>query len=138
MKNKSKLILYVLLAISVVIGVAFLFLNKGTGDGTMVSTILNWAYILLAIAILLAIFLPMVYRSGRGGKKTLINICVFLGALVISYLLASGNPVSLSSSVAEPTHGTLKMTDTVLIMSIILLVVAILVTIFGSLLRRRS
>ena len=136
--KKSKLILYILLAISVVIGLIFLFTNKGTGDDTMVSPLLNWAYILLAIGILLAIFMPIVYRSGRGGKKTLIGIVFFVGVLLISFLLASGNEVSLSPSVEKPTHFVLKMTDTVLIMSIILLVVAILATIFGSFLKKRS
>ncbi len=136
--KKSKLILYILLAISVVIGLIFLFTNKGTGDDTMVSPLLNWAYILLAIGILLAIFMPILYRSGRGGKKTLIGIVFFVGVLLISFLLASGNEVSLSPSVEKPTHFVLKMTDTVLIMSIILLVVAILATIFGSFLKKRS
>lgn len=138
MKNKAKIILYVLLAISVVIGVIFLISNKGTGDGTMVSPLLNWAYILLAIGILLAIFLPLLYPSGKGGKKTLINIGLFVAALVVSYLLASGNEVAISQSVEKPTHAVLKMTDTVLIMAIILLVVAILVTIFGSFIKKRS
>jgi len=138
MKNKAKIILYVLLAISVVIGVIFLISNKGSEDDTMVSPLLNWAYILLGIGILLAIFLPLLYPSGKGGKKTLINIGVFVIVLVISYLLASGNEVAISQSVEKPTHGVLKMTDTVLIMSIILLVVAILVTIFGSFLKKRS
>jgi len=138
MKNKAKIILYVLLAISVVLGLVFLFTNKGEGDGTMVSPLLNWAYILLGLGILLAVFLPMIYRSGKGGKKTLRNVIFFVAALVISFLLASGNEVSLSASVEKPTHAVLKMTDTVLIMSIILLVVAILVTIFGSFLKKRS
>ncbi|MBO7561883.1 MAG: hypothetical protein J6X91_03900 [Bacteroidales bacterium] len=138
MKNKAKIILYVLLAISVVIGVIFLLSNKGEGDGTMVSPLLNWAYILLAIGILLAIFLPLLYPSGKGGKKTLINIGLFVAALVVSYLLASGNEVAISQSVEKPTHAVLKMTDTVLIMAIILLVVAILVTIFGSFIKKRS
>ena len=138
MKNKAKIILYILLAISVVIGLVFLFTNKGEGDGTMVSPLLNWAYILLGIGIILAVFLPMIYRTGKGGKKTLINIGILVLALVISYVLASGNEVAPSSSVEKPTHAVLKMTDTVLIMSIILLVVAILVTIFGSFLKKRS
>lgn len=136
MKNKAKIILYILLAISVVIGLLFLFTNKG--DDTMVSPLLNWAYILLGVGILLAVFMPLIYRSGKGSKTTLINIGFFLVVLVVSYLLASGNEVELSPSVTRPTHSVLKMTDTVLIMSIILLVVAILVTIFGGLIKKRS
>lgn len=136
MKKRARIILYILLAVSVVIGLLFLFTNKG--DETMVSPLLNWAYILLGCGILLAIFLPLIFRSGKGGKKTLMNIGIFVIALVVSYLLASGNEVALSASVEKPTHAVLKMTDTVLIMSIILLVVAILVTIFGSFLKKRS
>lgn len=138
MKNRAKVILYILLAISVVIGLAFLFMNKGGKDETMVSPLLNWAYILMGAGILLAIFLPMIYRSGKGGKKTLMNFGIFAIALVASYLLASGNPVQLSQSVEEPSRLVLKMTDTILIMSIILLFVAIFVTIFGGLIIRKK
>lgn len=137
MKNKSlKLFFYVLLIVSVVIGLAFLFFNGD--DNRMVSPILNWAYILLFIGIVLAVVLPLFFRSGRGGKKTLWELVILVAVLLVSFLLASGNAVSLSPSVPEPTHGTLKMTDTVLITSIILLVGAILATIFGSLLRKKS
>ena len=137
MKNKSlKLFFYVLLIISVVIGLAFLFFNGD--DNKMVSPILNWAYILLFIGIVLAVILPLIFRSGRGGKKTLWELVILVAVLLVSFLLASGNAVSLSPSVPEPTHGTLKMTDTVLITSIILLVGAIFATIFGSLLRKKS
>lgn len=137
MKNKSlKLFFYVLLIISVVIGLAFLFFNGD--ENRMVSPILNWAYILLFIGIILAVVLPLVFRNGRGGKKTLWELVILVAVLLVSFLLASGNSVSLSPSVPEPTHGTLKMTDTVLITSIILLVGAILATIFGSLLRKKS
>ncbi len=137
MKNKSlKLFFYVLLIVSVVIGLAFLFFNGD--ENRMVSPILNWAYILLFIGIVLAVVLPLFFRSGRGGKKTLWELVILVAVLLVSFLLASGNAVSLSPSVPEPTHGTLKMTDTVLITSIILLVGAILATIFGSLLRKKS
>ncbi len=137
MKNKSlKLFFYVLLIVSVVIGLAFLFFNGD--ENRMVSPILNWAYILLFIGIILAVVLPLFFRSGRGGKKTLWELVILVAVLLVSFLLASGNAVSLSPSVPEPTHGTLKMTDTVLITSIILLVGAILATIFGSLLRKKS
>jgi hypothetical protein len=137
MKNKSlKLFFYVLLIVSVVIGLAFLFFNGD--ENRMVSPILNWAYILLFIGIVLAVILPLIFRSGRGGKKTLWELVILVAVLLVSFLLASGNAVSLSPSVPEPTHGTLKMTDTVLITSIILLVGAILATIFGSLLRKKS
>ncbi len=139
MKGKSlKFILYLLLLVSVVIGVMFLVLNQGQSDGTMVSPLLNWAYILLGVAILLAIFTPILFRNGRGGKKTLVEIIVLAAVVLLAFLLASGKPVALSPSVSQPTDAVLKMTDTALITSIILLVGAICAAIFGSLLRRKS
>ncbi len=139
MKGKSlKIFFYLLLIVSVAIGLLFLFLNKGESDDTMVSPLLNWAYILLGLGVLLALFLPLIYRSGKGGKSTLRNLGFVVAVLVISWLLASGNPVQSLSLSEEPSKAVLKMTDTVLIMSIILLAVAILTTIFSSLLRRKS
>lgn len=137
MENKSlKYIKYALFIISVIIGI--LFLVKNTGGEEMVGTILNWAYILLAIAIVLSILLFITALTNGGNiKKMLGVIVVFAILLLIAYLVAPGTEVELSTNVSErPTPGVLKMADTSLILSIILLVVAILAAIGGSFIRR--
>lgn len=137
MKSKFlKIFTYILFAITVVITILFLIGNKG--DDTYVSTVLGWAYILLALAIVLAIFLFITaLRKGGNVKKMLGVMVAFVVVLLIAYILAPGSEVALSPSIKElPSHGVLKMVDTSLIFAIILLVVAVLVAIGGGLFKR--
>ncbi|MGM9774815.1 MAG: hypothetical protein ACI3Y2_06410, partial [Candidatus Egerieousia sp.] len=123
MNSKSlKIVKYALLIISVIVGVCFYVLN---GDNNaMVSTILNWALVLIIAAIALVLVLPVFFRNGKGGKKNLLEFGLLAVLLILSYLFASGNEVALAGGVQMPSHSVLKWTDTLLILSILLLVVA--------------
>lgn len=136
MGNKTlKYLTYALFLVTVVIAILFLVTNKGGEE--MVSYVLNWAYILLAVAIFLALLLFVTALTKGGNVKKMLGVIIaFVVLLIIAYLLASGKPVEISQSVKQPTAGVLKMTDTSLIMSIILLVGAVLAAIGGGLIRR--
>ena len=136
MGNKTlKYLTYLLFAITIVIAVLFLIRNNG--DGAMVSTVLTWAIILLVIAIVLAVLLFLATLTKGGNVKKMLGVLIaFVVLLVIAYILAPGSEVEISKSVKAPTPAVLKMTDTSLILSIILLVVAILAAIGGSFIRR--
>lgn len=132
MNNKSlKTVKIALLIISFALGVVFYLMNGD--DNRMVSTLLTWAYILVGVSAVCAIILPMMFRSGRGGKKTLVEVIIFVALLVVSYLVASGSEVELPGGQVNPSHGVLKRTDTLLILSAILLAGAILAALFGGL-----
>lgn len=128
MSKFSKLILYVLFGISIVIGVIFFF---NTSSESMVSLILNWSYVLFFICIIVTLIMPMIYGAGKSKKGALVKVGIVLVVCVISYLLASGNPVDANVAV-EPSKGTLKWVDTGLILSCILLVCAFLSIFSGA------
>lgn len=132
MNSKSlKIVKYALLIISVIVGVCFYVLN---GDNNaMVSTILNWALVLIIAAIALVLVLPVFFRNGKGGKKNLLEFGLLAVLLILSYLFASGNEVALAGGVQMPSDSVLKWTDTLLILSILLLVVAFLAAALGGL-----
>ncbi len=132
MNSKSlKIVKYALLIISVIVGVCFYVLN---GDNNaMVSTILNWALVLIIAAIALVLVLPVFFRNGKGGKKNLLEFGLLAVLLILSYLFASGNEVALAGGVQMPSHSVLRWTDTLLILSILLLVVAFLAAALGGL-----
>ncbi len=132
MNSKSlKIVKYALFIISVIVGVCFYMFN---GDGNaMVSTILNWAYVLIILAIALVLVLPIFFRNGKGGKKNLLEFGLLAVLLILSYLFASGNEVALAGGVHMPSHSVLKWTDTLLILSILLLVIAFLAAVLGGL-----
>ena len=123
MAKFNKILLYVLMGLSVVLGVVF-YMNSSSDS--MISLMRNWAYILFALALLFVIVLPFFHSTGKSKKGALVKLALALVVCVISYLLASGDPVELSKSVAEPSATTLKWVDTGLILCIILAVVAFL------------
>lgn len=136
MGNKTlKYLTYALFLVTAIIAVIFLITNDGGEQ--MVGTVLTWAYILLAVAIVLAILLFVTaLRKGGNVKKMLGVIIAFAVLLLIAFIFAPGKEVEISQSVSKPSAGVLKMTDTALILSIILLIGAILAAIGGSLIRR--
>ncbi|MBE9481444.1 MAG: hypothetical protein IMY69_07085 [Bacteroidetes bacterium] len=78
--------LYVILAISVILFV--LFYIKGE---SMTNTVIYWAYILLAITVLLLIGFPIAFfiKNPRKGLTVLFVLIGFIILFGISYLLAS-------------------------------------------------
>ena len=135
MNKALKYLTYALFLVSAIIAIIFLFTNDGGSQ--MVGTVLTWAYILLAVAIVLALFLFITaLRKGGNVKKMLGVLVAFIVLLILAFVFAPGSEVEISQSVPKPSAGVLKMTDTALILSIILLVGAILAAIGGSLIRR--
>lgn len=123
-----KYLSYILLAISAII--IIVFYTSGFSDGTL-SLVLNWAFILMGVALLGAIILPMFFSTGKGIKGTLIKFGVVVVLCVVSYFAASGDPVQVTTNV-EATGSELKLTDAGLIMTTILFVIAVLAILSSS------
>ena len=114
----TKILEICLLVISLIGLVVFFANNASTGLYTvaneaealattgMLDIVLFWAYALVIAAIVLVV-------------------------IGVSYLLASGNPIAVNMEV-QPTHATLKMTDTLLNLSYALVVIALLALVWGS------
>ncbi|GEM_PF-1142701 len=139
MENKSlKFIKYALFLVSAILAILFLVKNTSDNKEAMVEPMLTWSYILLCIGICLALVLFFVAISKGGNiKKIFTVIAIFAVMLVIAYLIAPGSEVEVSKSVDKPTPAVLKMTDTFLILSVILLVGAFVAAIVGSLFKRK-
>lgn len=138
MSKIVKYLSYALLAISVVLVVAF-YVEIGpmsdaaikSGESAMVPMLLNWALILLIACAVCAVIMPFFFSSGKGIKGTLISVAVIVVLCGVSYLLASGDPVQANVN-PEPTFNELKWTDTGLIMTCILFAGAVLAILSGS------
>ncbi len=96
----------------------------------MVSTILNWAYVLCAVAVVCILVMPFFYKSGKTSKNTVIGIAAFVIACVVSYLCASDAMLQQEVAV-EYTANTVKWTDAGLILSCLLLAGVVLSVIGG-------
>ncbi|MBQ9891619.1 MAG: hypothetical protein IJM35_00490 [Bacteroidales bacterium] len=99
-----------------------------------VNLLLYWAYIMVGVTIA-AVVLVGLYISATTNPKSLIKTgIVIVGAAVLcllAYLLAKGNP-AMGLTTEQPSVGTLKLTDTVLNLTYILGVAAIVAIVFGE------
>lgn len=123
-----KYLSYVLLAVSAVLIIAFY--ATGTPEG-MVTTVLNWALILIVLALVSAVVMPMFFSSGKGMKGTLIKLGVVLVLCLVSYLFATSAPLEVKVNVHH-TETALKFTDAGLILTCILLAGAFLSIVSGA------
>lgn len=140
----TKYIEYVLLAICCVIIVLF-YVQSGTGmfklsnlktilsTTTMTDGLIWWTYALCALAILLVLALSIfaMVENPKSLKKTGFTLGLAIVLIVASYFLASGAPVQANVAKA-PTAGALKLTDTILILTYILMGATILVILGGA------
>ena len=131
-----KWVSWALLIVSVVLLlVAFpKFGDGGPKEEGAVTMLLNWAYVMLGLA-LVAVLCVGLYVSAVTNPKSLITIgIVIVGAVVVvllAYLLASGaQPLAYNGP--EPSAAELKLTDTVLKLTYGLGIAAILAILVGE------
>ena len=109
------------------------FYAMGTPE-TMVSTILNWAYVLVAIALVSMIALPLFFRSGKKVQKSsLIAYGIFAVVVVVAVLFSSEAPLEGVSTSVEPSASDLKFTDGGVMAAGLLIAVSFIAIIAGSL-----
>lgn len=119
--------LYVILAISLVLFVLF-YIN---GE-SMTNTVLYWAYILLAITVLLLIGFPIVFfiKNPRKGLTVLFVLIGFIILFGISYLFASDATNAVIYEKRSITPGISRFIGASLIMVYILTGIAVLSLIY--------
>ena len=143
----TKILEICLLVISLIGLVVFFIYNSNTGLYTvaneaealattttgMLDIVLFWAYALVIAAIVLVVVLSIINMAGnkKSLKKTGFLLLIAVVLIGLSYLLASGDPIAVNMEV-QPTHATLKMTDTLLNLSYALVVIALLALVWGS------
>lgn len=126
-----KYLSYLLLAVSAVLIV--LFYAQGTPE-SMVSTILGWAYILLGVAIVSMLVLPLFFRSGKKTQKsTLIAVAIFAVVVIFAVATSSSAPLEGVATSVEPSASDLKFTDGAVMSAGLLIAVAFIAIIVGSL-----
>lgn len=141
----AKILEICLLVISAIGLIVFLAFNGKTGLYTvsnlaealattnLLDFFLFWAYLLVIAALVLVVVLSIINLAGnkKSIKKTGLVLVIAIVLIGLSYLLASGDPVAVNIDV-QPTHATLKMTDTLLNLSFALVILTILALLWGS------
>ncbi|MDR0295230.1 MAG: hypothetical protein LBH91_03435 [Prevotellaceae bacterium] len=99
-----------------------------------INMYLVWGYILLGIAIVLSLGLPFLYITQKPQmlKKTLLSAGALFAVLLIAYLLASGEPITLFDGSVSTTADS-KLADFCLYAMYFLVGIAILSLLAGGL-----
>ena len=115
-----------MLVVSAILAVVF---YTSGGSEAMVTTIINWALVLSAVALVGAVILPLFFSNGKGKKGVLVKVGFVAVLCVISYFLASAEPVEGSRIAAS--ESAWKYTDAGLILTALLFAVAVLGIVLG-------
>jgi len=125
--------LVALILISVAILVWGFAVGFETNDAKAVDVLLNWAYIMLGLALCAWIIIGLIV-SVKNDPKSLVKMGIALVGVVavvaVAFLLAKGNPVPGAALTSTP--GELKLTDTILNLTLIAGIGAILAIIVGE------
>ncbi len=133
-KNKIfkafKVVLWALLIVSLILAINFYLRIPKDASSSVLDITLGWAYILFGIGIALAVIFPLAkaFTSKKGILSLLIGLVVIVVIVGGAYLLAPGTPVETN---AVQTPGSLKLTDTALYVTYLLLALT-LVTLIGT------
>ena len=126
-----KYLSYLLLGVSAALIIAFYAM--GTPE-TMVSTILNWAYILVGVALVSMLVLPLFFRSGKKTEKsTLIAYGIFALVVLVAVFFSSEAPLEGVTTSVEPSAQDLKFTDGGVMAAGLLIAVSFIAILVGSL-----
>lgn len=126
-----KYLYYILLAVSAVL--ILMFYIQGTPE-SMVSTILNWAYVLVGLALVSMLVLPLFFRSGKKTQKsTLIAYGIFAVVVLVAVFCSSDAALEGVTTSVEPTASDLKFTDGGVMAAGLLIAVSFIAIIVGSL-----
>ena len=126
-----KYLSYLLLAVSAVL--IIVFYAQGTPE-SMVSPILGWAYVLLAVALVSMLVLPVFFRSGKKTQKsTLIAAGIFAVVVILAVVTSSSAPLEGVTTSVEPSASDLKFTDGAVMSAGLLIAVAFVAIIVGRL-----
>ena len=123
-----KWVSWALLIISVGLAVWAFTRFNGSGEDGAVNTLLVWAYIMLGIA-LVAVLCVGLYVSATTDPKSLVRIGIGLGAAAVLCLVAYF--IGFTGA-TPPTASELKLTDTVLNLTLLLGVGAVAAIIVGE------
>ena len=132
MKKINNILLYVIISITVVLAVYFFFFGEMKDN---VGVLLTWAYILIGLGVVFLILVPFlnIKTNPASLKKGGIGIALIAVLMGISYLISSDAQTVTTLAMLPPPSGTaMKIIDTGLHATYLLLCLAVLAILFGT------
>jgi len=137
---------YLLMAVCVVLIVIF-YINTGKVNpddsipkqmsdlGSILDYLINWTYILVGIAVLVAIGFPVIrmFSNPKAGLKTLISVVILVAIFFVAYQLGSDKILDIAGYTGPDNVPTrLKLTDMGIFAMYALIVGSILAVLYSS------
>lgn len=127
--------MWVLIIISVVLLVWGFATDFGAGSGDKpVDVMFYWTYVMIGIAAVAVILVGLwigLKNNPKSLVKLLVGLVVVAAICAVAYLIAPGKP-AVGLTVDQPTASVLKLTDTILIITLLTGGLAILSIIAGE------
>ena len=122
------IIKYVLLIVSAILVIAGAVTGK-------VDLMLGWSFAMILLTIALTIIMPLVavFQNPKSATRSLIGLDVIVVVFLVSYALASDEPIKLASGKVMDNSFELKFSDTALYATYIAFAGVVLSILYGEL-----
>ncbi len=122
------IIKYILLIVSAILVIAGAVTGK-------VDLMLGWSFAMILLTIALTIIMPLVavFQNPKSATRSLIGLGVIVVVFLVSYALASDEPIKLASGKVMDNSFELKFSDTALYATYIAFAGVVLSILYGEL-----
>lgn len=129
------IIKYILLIVSAILVMAGAVLGIEDSESAALNMMLVWSFVMIVLTIVLTVVMPLitVFQNPKSAVRSLIGLGLIVVVFLISYALATDDPITLASGKVIDDSFALKFSDTALWATYIAFAGVILSILYGEL-----
>lgn len=129
------IIKYVLLIVSAILVIAGAVTFVDGEENTTLNLMLVWSFVMIVLTIALTVIMPLitVFQNPKSAVRSLIGLGLIVVVFLVSYALATDDPITLANGKVIDDSFELKFSDTALWATYIAFVGVILSILYGEL-----
>lgn len=129
------IIKYVLLIVSAILVIAGAVTFVDGEENTTLNLMLVWSFVMIVLTIALTVIMPLitVFQNPKSAVRSLIGLGLIVVVFLVSYALATDDPITLANGKVIDDSFQLKFSDTALWATYIAFAGVILSILYGEL-----
>lgn len=129
------IIKYVLLIVSAILVIAGAVTFVDGEENTTLNLMLVWSFVMIVLTIALTVIMPLitVFQNPKSAVRSLIGLGLIVVVFLVSYALATDDPITLANGNVIDNSFELKFSDTALWATYIAFAGVILSILYGEL-----
>lgn len=129
------IIKYVLLIVSAILVIAGAVTFVDGEENTTLNLMLVWSFVMIVLTIALTVIMPLitVFQNPKSAVRSLIGLGLIVVVFLVSYALATDDPITLANGKVIDDSFELKFSDTALWATYIAFAGVILSILYGEL-----